>query len=112
MGIDASELRALAKTLRRRAAGLPVRADRALRKATMDMVRDAAIAAPKDTGYLASSIGVDYPAQLKAVLGPTANYAIFVEWGTSRMSARPYMHPAVDRNLPGLGKALTKTVTL
>lgn len=112
MGMDASELRALAKTLRRRAAGLQARADRAIKKTAYDIVADAAILAPKDTGYLASSIGADFPGPLKAVLGPTANYAHFVEWGTSKMPARPYMHPSVDRRLPGLLKALTRTVTL
>ena len=112
MGMNASELRGLAKTLRRRAAGLQGRADRAIKKTAYDIVADAAILAPKDTGYLASSISVDFPGLLKAVFGPTANYAGYVEWGTSRMPARPYMHPATDRRLPGLLKALTRTVTL
>ena len=112
MGMDASELRSFAKSLRRRAAGLQARADRAIRKSGLDMVADAAILAPKDTGYMASTIGVDFPGPLRAVLGPTANYSGYVEWGTSKMPARPYMHPSVDRRLPGLLKALTRTVTL
>jgi len=34
----------------------------------------------------------------------TSGYGGFLETGTSKMSAQPYFKPALDRNLPNLGK--------
>ena len=112
MAADASELRNLAKIAGRRSRDIPQRADRALRKSALDMVGDAKIVAPKDTGYMASTIDMASRGLLKVELGPTANYSFWVEHGTSRMAAQPFMHPSVDRRLPGLVKALSRTVTL
>ena len=38
---------------------------------------------------------------MTATVGPSVFYAIFVEFGTRRMGARPYMRPAADAVLPG-----------
>lgn len=63
-----------------------------------DVQRDAQIACPVDTGNLRASIGIRRPTLLQALVGPSANYGAFVEYGTSRMSPQPYMRPALDRN--------------
>lgn len=54
------------------------------------------------------------PKPLEAVVGPTTNYAIWIELGTSRMAARPVLTQAVatvtrdlDRHIqPGTRRAL------
>jgi HK97 gp10 family phage protein len=37
------------------------------------------------------------PGDLTAEVGPTAEYGAFVEYGTSRMRAQPYMTPASEQ---------------
>ena len=50
---------------------------------------------PVDIGYLQSSIGVKESNDSRAIVAAKAEYAAYVEFGTSRMSAQPYMRPAV-----------------
>jgi HK97 gp10 family phage protein len=80
--------------------------------------RLAKVNAPVDTGALRSSIytklktGGHEPAQrdgvvyvdipepeseLEAIVGPTVEYGIWVELGTSRMAAQPFLTPAVEQ---------------
>ena len=62
---------------------------------------------PVDTGFLRSSIGVDLDmAAASAVIGPTAEYGAFVEFGTSRMAPAAYMGPALDRVSPSFAAAI------
>lgn len=46
--------------------------------------------------------------------GPSAPYAAYLEYGTSRMAARPFMRPAVERNRKKVaqmvGEALSITI--
>jgi HK97 gp10 family phage protein len=55
---------------------------------------------PVDTGRLRSSITHSEPERRGDVLvvriGTNVEYARFVELGTSRMSAQPYLRPALD----------------
>ena len=51
---------------------------------------------PVDTGRLRNSITHETAAGEKAVyIGTNVEYAQFVEGGTSRMKARPYLRPAI-----------------
>lgn len=53
--------------------------------------------APVDTGFLKSSIGISITEHgFTAESGPTANYGEYVEYGTRRMNAQPYMKPAFE----------------
>lgn len=82
-----------------------------VRKTAFDIETDAKSLAAVDTGYMRSTIGVDTtvtPTTATAVIGPTANYAPFVELGTSRMAPQPFMGPATDKRLPGYFSALGK----
>ena len=57
--------------------------------------------APVRTGHLRSSIYAtikDWVAQI----GAEATYALFVELGTRRMQAQPYLWPAIQEHLPSL----------
>jgi HK97 gp10 family phage protein len=60
----------------------------------------AKILCPVDTGLLRRSIHtVIEHGGLRAVVGPSAFYSVFVEFGTRYMAARPYMRPAAARML-------------
>lgn len=50
-----------------------------------------------DTGRLANSITFDKIDDLTASVGSAIAYAAYLEYGTSRMAARPYFRPAVQR---------------
>lgn len=108
--IDLSELNTLVADMRK----VPLRAapkvGRAVRKTALDIERDAKIIAPVDTGNLRNSIStqiVDSRDAIEAVIGPTAEYGIYVEAGTSSMGPQPYMGPAFDRNVSALETALS-----
>lgn len=61
---------------------------------------EAKLRAPVLTGTLRRSINtqVENRGELRVVarIGPNTDYAAFLEFGTSRMAARPYMRPALD----------------
>ena len=70
----------------------------AVRNTAIDVNRLAKQFCPVDTGRLRSSIQlVDFnPKEPSAVVGTDVEYAEFVEYGTSRQSAQPYMRPAAE----------------
>jgi len=51
--------------------------------------------APVRTGYLRSTIGFERRDLLDWIVYAGAYYAPFLEWGTSKMAAKPFMHPAL-----------------
>ena len=64
-------------------------------------IRDGAIAkAPVDTGNLARSITILRKTRdglsAKWVIGTNVHYAVFVEFGTRRMRAQPFLMPAFN----------------
>lgn len=81
-------------------AGLEAKADAIVTKAAMDVEAGAKTRAPVDTGTLRASIqatrvGV---AHWRVVVG--ADYGLYVEYGTYRMAARPFLRPALDTVRP------------
>jgi len=57
--------------------------------------------APVKTGTLRRSIHSEFSDDgMKAIVGPSVSYSAFVEFGTRRMAARPYMRPAAEAVLP------------
>lgn len=65
-------------------------------EAKAEAIRSRAAAnAPKRTGALAGSI-TKIGAGLRWIVVALVAYAAFVEWGTSRMAAQPYMRPALE----------------
>lgn len=97
MTIDVTQLAALARDLR----GAPRRVERhleqAVAKTARDIAADAQAAAPVDTGALRNSVTADING-MEAVIGPGVHYGGYVELGTSRMRAQPYLFPAADRH--------------
>jgi HK97 gp10 family phage protein len=70
---------------------------------------------PVDTGLLKSSIfaQVDAPgasARRTLTVGADAPYAAYVELGTSRMAAQPFIRPAVDAEAPRLTERIRAAI--
>jgi HK97 gp10 family phage protein len=72
-----------------------------VKKAALDIQAKAQGAVPVKTGTLRRSIHTEFPSDLSAVVGPSVEYGKYVEFGTRRMGARPYLRPAADAVLPG-----------
>ncbi|NUS58673.1 MAG: hypothetical protein HOV66_28050 [Streptomycetaceae bacterium] len=132
---DTSEVRRLAVDLSHAPAEVRRRAPVVIRKGLHDIERDGKVLAPVDTGNLEGSISTDVDGDgLGGVVGPTADYGAYVEYGTEPHVIRahggylkftiggrtvfvrqvnhpgtapqPYMGPAFDRNVPGVERAL------
>lgn len=75
-------------------------------RASADRVKRAGQAkAPHRTGALAGSIGFDLHGDgrsggMTAVVGPSVRYGLFVEHGTSKMAAQPFMGPSLAAEEP------------
>lgn len=57
----------------------------------------AKVLVPKDTGALARSIVAEPESPLSWVVGTNVEYAPFVEYGTYRTPAQPYLTPAAEQ---------------
>lgn len=78
-----------------------------LEEAGAGMEAEATSIVPVDTGFLQSTIyhNVD-EGSLTLELGATADYSSYVEFGTRRMAAQPYIRPAFDAHQDQLLQAL------
>lgn len=94
---------------------LPAMSDQ-LRERASAVVREAAFAVearaktivPVDTGTLKNSIQAEMLDDLSAQVAPHTDYAIYVEFGTRRMAARPYMAPAAEAVRPAFVAEMKK----
>jgi len=108
------QLRRLSADIARAARTTGARAQTVIRKTAYDIERTAKNLVPVDTGNLKGSIGhsdarsVGRSGSLAIEIGPTANYGLFVEAGTSRMGPKPYMGPAADRHTPAFEQAMAQ----
>lgn len=73
------------------------RVDRALAAVAHLVEADAKSAAPVDTGALKNSIQTRRVRSLEHEVAVGVEYGAYVEFGTVRMGARPYLTPAVER---------------
>jgi HK97 gp10 family phage protein len=76
--------------------GLPGRADQHVRATAEAISGRAKALAPVDTGALRASIHTEAAGALSQRVADGVEYGYFVELGTSRMSAQPFMTPAVE----------------
>lgn len=63
-----------------------------------------------DTGRLVNSIEFDKIGDLTATVGSKLAYATYLEYGTSRMAARPFFRPAVEKITPKYQERLEKAI--
>lgn len=74
-------------------------------------VRSAPGEPPKnDTGVLKNNIETSMPGPLEAQVASNAPYAGDLEFGTSKMAARPYMRPARDKLAPKIQKLFAEKI--
>ena len=75
---------------------------KAMKEAVLIVEADAKRKAPVDTGRLRASITNEIREIARQVIegrvGTNVDYARYLELGTSRMSAKPYLRPALRRN--------------
>lgn len=64
---------------------------------------------PVDTGMLRASITSDIGV-LEAEVGTNVEYAAYVEYGTSKQGAKPFLRPALDSSLKQLEKDIAKAL--
>ena len=58
-----------------------------------------------DTGFLVNNIVLDIDTDgLGANVESRADYSSFLEFGTSKMAARPFMQPALEENKPKINR--------
>lgn len=105
------DLKGFAASLREAQPRVGAKAAQALRAGGARIERSAKINAPVDTGNLRASInttstGDGRRGRMTVRVGPTANYAPYVELGTSRMAPQPFLGPAVDEHEDAIIKAL------
>jgi HK97 gp10 family phage protein len=105
--VDASAAIAM---LRAGAANMPNAIANSLERAGQNMVNYAQGIVPVRTGYLRSTITYEADEE-ELTLTATASYAGFVEFGTSRMAADPYLRPAFYAVMPQIADDLLEAIT-
>ena len=101
MSIELTGDMELLATFAKDAAGAITHARGAVKLATAGCLREAMIFAPVDLGNLRDSGSMTMSGNAhysRGVVGFSANYAKYVEEGTSRMAPHAYLGPAFDRN--------------
>lgn len=63
-----------------------------------------------DTGALMQSIYHEKTGDLSASVGSRLVYALFLEYGTTKMGARPFFRPAVERMRPKFNNRIEAAV--
>ena len=63
-----------------------------------------------DTGNLVNSVREDFPADLTGMVFTNTQYGAYLEFGTHRMAARPWLVPAAEAEWPAFIAALTRIV--
>lgn len=95
------EGREMAEQFRRISRNAENEIERALVSAGAKVVRDAKINCPVNTGRLQNSIAwrlIDEGNKSVVEVGTNVFYAKFIEYGTSRMPAKPFLVPAFLQN--------------
>lgn len=115
--LDTSEVRALGSRIVASTGRVGGLASAALRKTAFAIEADAKALAPVDTGNLMNSISTTISGDgrfgaMTAEIGPTVEYGVYQEYGTSTQSGTPFMGPAFDRNVGGYTDALGKIAEL
>ena len=104
----------IAARLSRISQAVPTKVELALRKGALMIERDAKLECPVDTGRLRNDIshkiidsGTNDP---KAEIGNSLRYAPFVEQGTSKQAAQPFLRPAFEKNIEKIKDLIKEAV--
>lgn len=96
------------KRLRDKSKQAQVATDRQLELSSKRIERSAKTGAPVDTGMLKNTIFSVKAGKLTYKVVSPVRYAIYVEKGTRKMRAQPYLKPALDAERPKLISNLRK----
>lgn len=110
VSVDNSEFRIMAAQMRAAHGRVGADGSKIVRAYTLRVEARAKVYCPVDTGHLRNSIGSEFEGsgrsgEMTGTVTAGANYARFVEYGTSRMHAQPFMNPALDEEGPGFLEA-------
>lgn len=83
---------------------------KAVAKVARDIEGQAKAVVPVDTGFLKNSIQARPLGPLLWEVTVGAHYGVYVEFGTVRMAARPYLGPAVERMQPIFNEVIIQAV--
>lgn len=86
-------------------------ARKALLVAALPVVNRAKELSPIETGTLRRSIQAEEgPGEREVSIGTNVEYAVYQEFGTSRMPAHPFLRPALEMEAPNVGKVLAEAL--
>lgn len=113
IGVDVSELKNLGRDLERNGGAVGAKGALALKKTAYDIEGGAKARVRVDTGNLRNSVSTEITGDgrfsaISAEIGPTADYGIWQEIGTSVMAGQPYMGPAFDQYAPPFEQAIAQ----
>jgi len=111
--IDTSEFEEIGRDLGRAGRHVGQKASAAFRKTVHDIEADAKVGSPYEFGTLRNSISSEITGDgrhsaMTGEVGPTVDYGIWQEIGTSVMAAQPYLAPAFDRRVPSFTDAIAQ----
>lgn len=82
---------------------------KAINETAINIQRKAKRACPVDTGRLRSSINMTFAdAAMVATVGTNVDYAPYVEFGTSKQKAQPFLFPAFEEERPQIPPRIAK----
>ncbi len=84
---------------------------RTLEKIGLYVEGEAVVRCPVDTGNLRSSISHDTD-DSSVIIGTNVDYTIYVEKGTSKQSAQPYLIPAVEQNIENIKRIVKEEMDI
>ena len=85
--------------------------DKELNRSSLRVERSAKKGAPWDTGWLSENIYSSKASRLGYKVISPAEYSVYVELGTRKMIAQPFMEPALKEEHPKLMNNLNKMFT-
>lgn len=98
-GVRVTGIPTILSSLARATAGIEKSMDNVVRQAALEVEREAKIFQTPhvDSGRLRESIGTQKKGSMQFDVGTNVEYASYVEFGTRRSAAYPYLGPAADK---------------
>lgn len=82
----------------------------AIYESALRIAKQAQNNAPVDTGFMKQNIQASHPSLLLVRIDSFAGYSWYVEHGTRKMKAQPFLYPAFENEIPRLTAILKSIV--